>query len=324
MKGYTMSEERAYLRNAESERILAEALANGARRRKVFCAMPRYGSVEREVDMAVHSAAEHRPGLGMGFDDQYLSCTPHQFNKSWTACMNQLSEWDYFLMVHSDLEPRPIVSAERIHRWLDILMEEMDAHNFDVIHACAAIKDHRGLTSTAVGSGTGPWPELRRVTLLEMKNELPDTFDAQTYLNCVGYDNWPKKDESHKTPVMLCNTGCMLVKLQPKFREFPGFRFITRILSISNKDGTSAFVGDPKGWDKDGHQVPMFWSEDWDFGQWCHEAGLKVGATKKVITNHFGRFPYTTDPQWAGGQLHDEAFWADTAAKEEIKAEVSK
>lgn len=302
------SSDRSVVHNRRAEQILSDDVAAGAVRRKVFCALPRYGSVEREVEMAIHSAAEHRPGLGMGFDDQYLSCTPHQFNKSWTVCMNQMKDWDYFLMVHSDLEPRPIISENGIYRWLDILMEEMDKHSLDVIHACAAIKDHRGLTSTAIGSGTGPWPELRRATLKELQ-QLPDTFDAETYMSVVGYDHWPKNDRGeYKKPVMLCNTGCMLVKLQPKFKEFPGFRFITRILSIS-ADGTSAFVGDPNGWDKEGHQVPMFWSEDWDFGQWCEEAGLRVGATKKVVTNHYGRFPYSTDPKWAGGQLHDDDFF---------------
>jgi hypothetical protein len=283
------------------------------KRLNIAMAMPRYGLVNREADMAAMTGAFHTPGTICHIINSFSSCTPHQFNQCWTHCMNEVDKFDYFCMLHSDVEPLPTVDPYdrgKIVPWLTAMIEEMEKGSYDVIHSVAAIKDGNGLTSTGIGSGLNAWPTMRRVTLKEL-TALPETFDAKQYLDLFGRDRWP----AGSPEVMLCNTGCMIVKVGDWCRRFHGFRFIT-VIVVFSEDGKKLLgsLADAKfadEWDGKGNLVPYFWPEDWDFGQWCHSRGKKVGATIRVRTNHYGSAPFSTKPGFEYGELHDPLFFTD-------------
>lgn len=264
------------------------------KRCNVFMAMPRYGPVERESDLAAMTCAFHTDGMNVRISDRMTSATPNAFNQSWCDCMNELAEFDYFVMLHSDLAPQG--------QWVSTLIKQLEENNLDVIHAAACIKDNRGLLSTAVGSNKGPWTKFRRVTLTEL-HQLPKCFTADDYFDLVG-------KEGFKDPSDLCmfnNTGAMCVKLDPTWRRFHGFRFQDRL--CATKDGKTFVQVDDSSWDGEGRIFNQFWPEDWDMGQWCSRNGKKVGCSWEVVTLHFGRAAFVNSV--AMGDKSDAHFHTD-------------
>jgi hypothetical protein len=138
--------------------------------------------------------------------------------------------------------------------WLDVLMDIMQEKQADVVSCVAAIKDHTGDTNAAIltkldGEGT----DLRRLSIAEA-NELPDVFCSS--------------DIGHP---LLVNTGLWLVRFGAWAEEFPGFSFNNQIRKMPN-----------------GTFVPQCLSEDWKFSMWAHERGLKIYATTRIKTHHYG------------------------------------
>lgn len=156
---------------------------------------------------------------------------------------------------------------------LDELCDEMDRVDADVLSVVAAVKDCRGLTSCGIHT-RGYW-NARRLTLTEVY-DYPETFS-------IADTPWPTKD-------LVVNTGLMLCRFDRTWvDEFPGFKTQTKLVTINGK------------------KFPAVWPEDWDFSAWANARGLRVFATRKVITQHTGPEKFGTGKPW-GTWIIDEGF----------------
>lgn len=280
---------------------------------KILFAMPRYGPVERESENAMVMAHQEDADIEIHINDKCTSALPHQFSQSWADMLSSMHihHWTHFGMLHSDVAPVCAKEDEKTGQryqvpWLSIMREEMEKHSLDVIHALVPIKGPMGVFSTAVGVSAEPFCRLCRVAIKETPL-LPDTFTAAEYVKTMQAAGKLLDFPRQKPPVMLNNTGCMLVKWRPEFARYPGFRFITELKHKAEDGKWHSMV---EGRWREGFEVKsFFWPEDWDFGQWCHRNGLRVGATKKVETFHFGRHGFSCDPTAPWAWTEDKA-WA--------------
>lgn len=179
---------------------------------------------------------------------------------------------EYFALLHSDIEPEPDDS------WLGIMLDDLVAHDLDVIHAPACFKDFSGLSSTAVGYSEDISELKRRLTLYELST-LPQVFTIDDVRKRVDSDGL----------MLLPNTGCLLMRCDDWFRRWRGFTFIDEVRIGS--DGT---------WHAD------YSPEDWNLGYECHASGRRVGATRRVSVGHWGYVKYKTNV--VRGQKHDEKY----------------
>lgn len=179
------------------------------------------------------------------------SFLPHSFNMLWAAALNRPTRPHHWAMHHADMSAEP--------GWFDVLLDIMREHDADVVSCVAAIKDNAGDTNAAVVTGgtvggAGPM-QLRRLKVAEC-DKLPDVFDS-----------------SHVGGSLLVNTGLWVVRFdRPWAEEFPGFVFSNKIVKLP-----------------DGKYEAQCMSEDWAFSLWAHTRGLKVLATTRVQTLHFGQ-----------------------------------
>ncbi len=207
------------------------------------------------------------------------SALAHNFNSLWSSALN-LPNVTHFAMLHDDLIPG--------EWWVDILLDELDRTDADVVSAVNAIKDHRGLTSTAVGDPDDQF-DYRRITTTELQ-ELPETFSIQ---------HIPETLTDGFRTCLLVNTGCWLCDLRrPFWRE-------------TNEDGTLKFTftqNDRITYDDSASRyVVEFAPEDWQFSRECYRAGAKVVATRKVTTQHEGVNMFTVDSPWGEFETDNEA-----------------
>ncbi len=158
--------------------------------------------------------------------------------------------------------------------WLDTLIAELEARDLDVLGVAVPIKDPKGLTSIALQRPDGDtWRPLCRLTMTEVFR-LPETFTAEE----VGHP-------------LLLNTGLWVCRFNESWARKVHFTINDRI------------VIDPEG-----RYVPQCEPEDWYFSRLCHELGLKVGCTRKVLLTHRGHASFTNGGAW--GQPFDSA-WID-------------
>jgi len=191
---------------------------------------------------------------------------PHNFNICWCIALNIR-------------ETQGITHFAMLHtdigaeaQWLDTLMDEMDRVDADVMSAVVAIKDARGLSTTGIRHN-GIWGT-QRFTMSEI-HALPETFSIA--------------DTEDPEAILAINTGCWVCRFGYGWPDkFPGFQNEHRIQF------------------RDGSAQPEFDSEDWLFSDWAANQGLKVFATRKVVTKHQGAFEYGNDSAW--GQLKTDEF----------------
>lgn len=154
----------------------------------------------------------------------------------------------HFAMLHNDVIP--------CRGWLDILMSEMQAGDFDMVSAVIPIKNSKGLTSTGIDTPGNPW-SVRRLTMREVY-DLPATFTASDV---------PFRQSD--SPLLL-NTGCWLMKLDQPWVDGLCFR---------QQDCIAWSVCDQK-------YVAQSISEDWDFSRQLVSRGARLAATRKVMLQH--------------------------------------
>jgi hypothetical protein len=242
----------------------------------VFLAMPRHSGsgIEPEVLKAGVSGSGTQNKLAITVVERITSALGFNFTLCWCDCINQRPRPDFFAMLHSDLLPHG--------PWLDTLVEELEKHQLDLIHAVSPIKDSRGVTSTALGN-PDDFGEVRRITLTELE-QLPDTFQVDDVVELMGAKDCPSP------PVLLCNTGCMLIRIGDWVSEFPGFSIHDRIDWVN------------------GMAIARMAPEDWRLGRWMADHGLRVGGTKKVRLDHFTRGAFSNQGTW-GEWKRDEAYF---------------
>jgi hypothetical protein len=146
--------------------------------------------------------------------------------------------------------------------WLDELLKIMRERDADVVSCVAMIKDASGDTNAAVFKDG----DVTRLSAARCK-ELPDVFSSED----VG-------------GTLLVNTGLWVVNFtKPWVETFPGFSFNNTIKR--RPDGTF-------------HAGAM--SEDWKFSLWANEQKLRVFATTRLQTVHYGSKGYAAGG-WARG-----------------------
>lgn len=176
------------------------------------------------------------------------------FNAGVAAAKNEGVE--YFALLHADLAPQG--------QWLKQLLDDAREYDLDIIHAPAAIKDGRGVTSTAMAYTTDKWAPKRRLTIKELA-KLPEVFTI---------DDVRERIDS-RAQVLLPNTGCLLMRCGEWFQTWQGFCF-DDIVAIN----------------EEGRHVASFVPEDWNLGFDAHASGIRVGATTRVKTLHTGYAQY--------------------------------
>jgi precorrin-6B methylase 2 len=148
--------------------------------------------------------------------------------------------------------------------WLDALVAEMEAKGLDVLGVAAPIKDQEGKTSIALGHESGDnFRVLTRLTMREVYR-LPETFTSDD----VGAP-------------LLINTGLWACR----WGEWCKGIYFT--------------VNDEIAFDESaGRYVPRVESEDWFVSRLFHEAGVRVGCTRKVELGHRGQAVFGNHQPW--------------------------
>jgi hypothetical protein len=200
----------------------------------------------------------------------------HNFNQLWCSALNASPRPDLFALHHADLCAPP--------GWLDVLTEELVSTGADMVGTVVALKDARGLTSTAIlDSETS---KLRRLTVKEIA-ELPETFGIAEL-----HKAWELPGDVSRY-VLCINSGL----------------WVCRMGDWSEK--VCFTIGDRIDKMDDGKFIPRVFSEDWLFSSTLSTMGVKVMVTRKVGVIHFGIAPFGTGGKFRPwGQLeHDE--WSD-------------
>jgi predicted O-methyltransferase YrrM len=190
------------------------------------------------------------------FDNMDTSACCVSFNYLLLRALEQhdLGNADYFLLWHSDIVPE--------NYFLDKLVKIAQEKQAGILAAVVAIKDEKGLTSTAIDEPVGDLPQywrVRRLTMTEVM-DLPPTFTHSGLLN---------------------NTGLMLVDLsQPWVRDIY-FHFDDAIITHHGK------------------RLPVVMPEDWMFSRDARKLGCKeIWATREVAADHFGVSSYPNSQRW--------------------------
>jgi hypothetical protein len=217
---------------------------------KVFLARPNNGMVKQESELSAEYATP------AGYANLLIGRSPASsllcwnFNCNVAECRNQ--SCDYFAMLHGDVEANA--------GWIAILIDDMNEIGADIIHAPCAIKDQRGLTSTARTDISTTGYKIRKFSIADF-HHLPQVFTS----------------ENIDSPILLPNTGCFVMRCTPWFNEkWTGFRTIDSLIQAGETEG-----GQSRQWR--GHVI----SEDWMLGLDAYHAGVKVACSKNVRTVHY-------------------------------------
>jgi hypothetical protein len=184
------------------------------------------------------------------------------------------ADLDWFVMLHSDVIPPA--------GWVDRLVELATEHRCDVLSVALAIKDPKGLTSTAIDDPADRFQPIRRITMREL-HMLPETFTAA--------------DCGYPDHALLVNTGCMIFNFKapwvptPEDPGFPGFTMEDCIRYHPDKKIWKAYLN----------------PEDWQFSRYVHSRGGKVCATRALVVEHEGTIKFTNESPWGQWEV-DEAF----------------
>lgn len=226
---------------------------------RIYLAVPGTSFCWGTTTGVINSSAKHivRPfNEGVGFSGA------EDFNLCWIDALNlyESGEVTHFAMLHGDIE------TDLHQRWLDVLLEEMDAKDAVLVSAHVPIKDMAGLCSCGVGDPSNPWAAFRRFTQREILNDLPPTFNAEM----AGYPDRP----------LLANTGCWVADLRkPIWHETNEDGSLKTIFKFPER----AIRGDDGSW------IHQRESEDWCLSRELWERGCKdVWITSKVRLSHRG------------------------------------
>jgi len=256
-------------------------------------------SVEEEKKPLVYVCMPHRnlevnlgaaAGLHFASNNKYRQIVSNYGTSVLTLCFNTLlcealnardnEGVTHFAMLHNDVIPAK--------GWLDCLMQEMEAGDYDMVSAIVPLKNGRGLTSTGIG-GANHW-SVRRLSMTEVFN-LPETFSAK---------HIPYRQDGEQ---LLLNTGCWLMRLDRPWVNGLCFR---------QQDCVAWSVMDKK-------YVAQSISEDWDFSRQLHSRGCRIAATRKIPITH-ERPEFHNQSVW-GEWTTDEEFARTERAIAEYEAQ---
>lgn len=251
-------------------------------RRRVFAGIPRIHGVEWGTAKGIFIQSSTRCHVEV-HGDKPMSLLAMGFNQLWCDCLNRIKEFDYWLLCHADI-------TFRTTNWLDMMVDDLERHGLDALHANIDIKDGRGLYSTGVGNALDVWGHVRRLTKKESLY-LPSVYQLDDVVKVMA-----RTGHVPKRPVFCPNTGCLLVKVDQKWWwDFPGFNIMDSMESVYIQ----------------GHLIrrPRVVPEDWHFGHWMQGRGLKVGGTRRIRIDHVHpHLAYSNDKVDPAGEAVDEGY----------------
>ena len=172
----------------------------------------------------------------------------------------------HFAMHHADIQAEV--------GWLDQLIDEMAVVQADVLSVVVPIKDEKGLTST--GLQDPKTCKIRRLTMREIFT-LPKTFNAKDCSQLGDTDNRQLTTDNY----LMVNTGLWICDFTKPWVEEAFFEIRDKIIQLP-----------------DGRFAANVLPEDWNFSGWCANQGLKVFATRRVKSHHYGRARFSNTHAW--------------------------
>jgi hypothetical protein len=186
-------------------------------------------------------------------------------------------------MLHSDVRPAPW--------WLDRLFEELVRLRADVVSTVSAMKDDRGLTTTAIGLAEEPYGFVRRLTMHEIMR-LPETFCFRDLLDA---------GLAEEGQCLLVNTGCWLCDLRKPWvtaLDAAGNYRVYFTTTDRIRPNAAGDVEDP---------IVDVASEDWNFSRMLAREGASVWATRRVNAKHAGETDWPNDRAWGRWERDEDA-----------------
>lgn len=241
-------------------------------RHKILLGVPSSGTISEASAEASWLCSLHHDV------DRVPSCmSAPNFNNVWCAALNGRGKYTHFAMMHTDIA---VKEEEPGKRWLDLLVEEMEATQADFVSCPVAIKDHHGLTSSGIGDPYNRWNPYRRFTLRELAT-LPQRFDA--------------RDAGYGDKFLLHNHALCLWDMRRPFWYYPDDNGSCRAVFNFSEDIRLV----------DGKWVRYQESEDWAFSRALWQLGARTYITQRITVLHQGgmTFPNKGDYGWE----HDEA-----------------
>ncbi len=217
-----------------------------------------------------YDAGERAFNEGLDRSANPYKIAPDYFHHNWDVGYDRLrhERISHFVMLHDDVSPDA--------GWIDTLYEDLENSGADLMAAVVPIKDHLGITSTAIDNPDNKLCIERRLSMAEVYT-LPEVFSSA---DC-GYPN----------NRLLANTGCWIVNLNLPF--------------LRDKKPNGALklrfnIEDEIFWDP----VSRMWTaqvapEDWNFSRDFQALGGKVMCTRRVKLDHWGHIPFgNRDGDW--------------------------
>jgi len=213
-------------------------------------------------------------------------------NKLLTMALN-LGGINWFALLHADISPEPF--------YIDKMIEEAETHGADMLSACVAIKNVKGVTSTAIGSGRR-FGQFGRLTFKQIRHpDFPETFDINDAADALEQLPPPLGVRIPRF-ALLANTGCMIVRLDREWSRRLVFKTFDRIVQLPNGEFQNQDL-----------------SEDWYFSWRVAKLGGKVMCTTKIKAIHRGEFEFPNDRDWPQG-IANECGVFDIPQTREVKA----
>ncbi len=233
---------------------------------KVYLGIPSYGG---QIHEGILSAVLQCSGTGLigGVEVASHSFLTQNFNHLYVKALNLRDQGiTHFCMLHDDIVPEQL--------WLDKMMALMKEYGADMLSAIVPLKNHEGMTSTALdiplGNGSDPFWRFKRLTMTEVYKDFAPTFTHEK---------------------LLLNTGLMLIDLRKPWVEKVCFRFDNEIVPWPEKPGKL---------------LARAMSEDWLFSRDALGLGAKLFATREVKLVHVGKAAYSNAGPW--GSKKEDTF----------------
>jgi GT2 family glycosyltransferase len=219
----------------------------------LYLALPSYNGSRTNTHAILCAAARPAPFAGVRPDDVGSSLMANNFNEMWARALNARAQgFTHFVMLHSDVMPHSGTWVGEMHA----IMERVGA---SVLSVVLPLKDHQGLTSTALDRANVWNP--KRLTMKEIYGEnQPSTFTHDR---------------------LLVNTGLMMVDFRDPWVEQAYFTIRDEIRQKP-----------------DGQFYAAAESEDWFFSRKARELGAKLFATREIAASHFGGSNFDNTSAW--------------------------
>lgn len=195
------------------------------------------------------------------------------FNTLYCQALNARSKYPtmkWFAMLHADVAPESF--------WLDKLIRIAEESNADALGCIIPFKDPSGLTSTAIAPEGQKYGAFRLTMTQALAPEIPATIGTAEVRELMLRGMLPQIEN----PVLLINTGCMIIRIDQHWSDEIYFNISDRITK------------DPYNRTYQAETEP----EDWFVSKLLHSKGAKVMATRSVKVSHLGGGNFPNDKVW--------------------------